>query len=410
MNTSRNSPLVAESSVYCRVDSDPPADWAPYIHGHADATVFHDPRWATLMRDVYGNACFFLTARRRGTGVPPVSRMGVSPMQRGLGRGGSESAGAATFSREETSANHATGETPVGLMGETPMLRCVGVLALVLQRSWLMGDRLCSLPYLDASGVLTDDESATAALLEEAGELMLDLQTRWIELRQERPLGGLPARCDKLTMRLTLPANPSALMNGFRGKTRNQIRKALSFGMTSDVGGPERLAEFFHVYTRTMRDLGSPPHGLAFFRRLMEVFGPAASVFVIRAGRRPVAASLVLEDSRRVVVPWSGSDWRHGSGQANTMLFWSMLAASSDRGVREFDFGRSTRGGGTHVFKQKWGAVEVPLHWHYVLRPGQSPPTPRRGGPVAKLAAACWRKLPLHAVRVLGPRIIRKVS
>ena len=66
-----------------------------------------------------------IVASHRSTGVPPVSRMGVSPMQRGPGSDGSESAGAATLSRDETPANRATGETPVGRMGETPMLRDV---------------------------------------------------------------------------------------------------------------------------------------------------------------------------------------------------------------------------------------------------------------------------------------------
>ncbi|MCL2700429.1 MAG: GNAT family N-acetyltransferase [Phycisphaerae bacterium] len=406
-----NDTTATERTIRCRVDDDPPADWADYVLRHADATVFHDPRWATLMRDVYGNACFYLTARR-STGVPPVSRMGVSPMHRGLERSALESTRAAT-SRHENPANHTTGETPVGLMGETPMLRserCVGVLALVLQRSWLMGDRLCSLPYLDASGVLADDDTAAAALLSQACDVMRERHAKWIELRQEHPLGDLPTRNDKLTMRLALPAGQAELMENFRGKTRNQIRKALSVGMTADVGGPERLADFHHVYERTMRDLGSPPHSLEFFRRLMETFGRQAGVHTIRDGQRLVGASLVLEDARRVYVPWSGSDWRHGSGQANTMLFWSMLAACSDRGVKEFDFGRSTRGGGTHVFKQKWGAAEVPLHWHYILRPGQSPPTPHLDTGVLKLAGTCWRKLPICAVRVLGPRIIRKVS
>jgi len=346
--------IITEPEVHCRVDNAPPPEWGPYVVHHAESTIYHDPRWATLMRDVYGNACFFLTAWRG--------------------------------------------------------CRCVGVLALVLQRSWMMGSRLCSLPYLDASGVLADDESASAALLVEAGRLMVDRHTKWIEIRQERPLpGDLPTRRDKLTMRLTLPAGSAVLMDSFRGKTRNQIRKALSLGMSVDMGGPERLADFHHVYTRTMRDLGSPPHSHEFFRRLMEAFGPAASVFVIRDGNHLVAAALVLEDARRVYVPWSGSDWRHGNGQANTMLFWSMLSACSERGVKGFDFGRSTRGSGTHVFKQKWSAAEVPLHWHYVFRSGQSTPRTHHG-PVLKLAGACWRKLPLHTVRVLGPRIIRKVS
>ncbi|MCL2700616.1 MAG: zf-HC2 domain-containing protein [Phycisphaerae bacterium] len=70
----------------------------------------------------------------RSTGVPLVSRMGVSPMQHGLGSDASESARAATASRDEFQPTAATGETPVGRMGGTPMLRRVRTV-----RLWRVG-------------------------------------------------------------------------------------------------------------------------------------------------------------------------------------------------------------------------------------------------------------------------------
>ena len=54
-------------------------------------------------------------AYERSTGVPPVSRMGVSPMP------------TVDNSQDSSSGTVATGGTPVGLMGETPMPRSTGV-------------------------------------------------------------------------------------------------------------------------------------------------------------------------------------------------------------------------------------------------------------------------------------------
>ena len=79
----------------------------------------------------------------RSTGVPPVSRMGVSPMQRGLGRNTAESAGAATSSHDETPASRDHGRDARGThgqdaratsdAGETPATRVrLGLLALGL--------------------------------------------------------------------------------------------------------------------------------------------------------------------------------------------------------------------------------------------------------------------------------------
>jgi len=355
MSDLSSSQATETRACSCTIDSLEPPDWRAYLDSRPDATVFHDPRWVTVMSDAYANTGYFIAARRQG--------------------------------------------------------KIVGVLPLVLQRSLLFGCHLSSLPYLDASGLLADDADAAGSLLAASQELMAQEKASWIELRQYQPLTTpMPQRTDKVTMRLDLPAGQQALMEQLRSKTRNQVRKALSLNMAAHWGGIKLLDDFYLVYTRTMRDIGSPPHSLQFFRVLLEAFGPQAEVFSIREGDTPVGAALTLSDPRRVYVPWSGSDWRHGSGQANTMLFWSMLATCCDRRVGSFDFGRSTRDSGTHVFKQKWGATEVPLHWQYLLAKGKSMPAPPAASTKLHFAGACWRKLPMPLVRFLGPKIIRKVS
>ena len=109
--------------------------------------MFYDPRWAQIMRDVYGNRCFYLTARR-----------------------GSET---------------------------------VGVLQLVAKKSLLFGRYLCSLPYFDAAGVLADDAVAAGAFNSGTQSLREELDAGWVELRQEQVLdASLPLRTDKITLRL----------------------------------------------------------------------------------------------------------------------------------------------------------------------------------------------------------------
>ncbi len=53
--------------------------------------------------------------------------------------------------------------------------RIVGVLQLIWQQSRLFGSRLCSTPYFDAAGILSDDELARIALLSQARSLMSEL-------------------------------------------------------------------------------------------------------------------------------------------------------------------------------------------------------------------------------------------
>ncbi len=185
------------------------------------------------------------------------------------------------------------------------------------------------------------------------------------------------------------------------------------------AGGAELLDDFYTVYARTMRDLGSPPHSRKFFALLIELFEDQVEIHSVRDGPRALAAGLTLRHGGSVHLPWAGNDRRFRHTSANTLLYWSMLQAACRNGAGVFDFGRSTVDGGTYQFKKQWGATAIPLHWHYILsdRPAESSSTddangvapPASSGPL-NFAQACWRRMPLWLSNRLGPRIIRKLA
>ena len=336
------------------VSTEPP-DWSEYLVGRPDATIYNDVRWGQVMAAAYGNRAYYLTASREG--------------------------------------------------------RTVGVLQLVAQKSLLFGSHLCSLPYFDTAGILADDRDAADALLAQARSLMADLGTRWVELRQAEPLpGDLPSRTDKVTLRLPLPNDPEVLWKALDAKVRNQVRKGQKENLTVHQGGADLLPDFYAVYARTMRDLGSPLHHERFFRLILEQFGLAVRLFVVRSSDRPLAASLTLADALAVRVPWAGNDWRVRQSCANMLLYWSMLEDACRRQARSFDFGRSTRDSGTYRFKVQWGATEAPLHWQYLLPEGGAAPDLRPDSPTYRLLTSIWRRFPLGVARLIGPHIIAKLS
>jgi FemAB-related protein (PEP-CTERM system-associated) len=336
------------------VSSEPP-DWTDYLARHPDTTLLHDPRWGVVMREAYGNAPFYLTVKR----------------------------------------------------GE----RSVGLLQLVLQRSLLFGTHLSSLPYFDASGIVADDPAAAAALLGEADALRTQTRSEWVELRHTDPLpGNLARREDKVTLRLPLPDDPDALWKALKSKVRSQVRKPEKEGLTLHGPGEATLEEFHAVYVRTMRDLGSPPHGRRFFEIVRARFGDAVRLFAVRRDGVPMAASLTLTDAKAMRVPWAAADWRFRKLGANMLLYWGMLKDGCERGAPCFDFGRSTEGSGTHRFKKQWGAEDVGLCWQYVLPEGGDAPALDPESPKYRFLTACWRKLPLPVARLVGPRLIAKVS
>ncbi len=282
---------------------------------------------------------------------------------------------------------------------------------LVAQKSVLFGSHLCSVPYFDAVGILAKDTETRDGLLAEADRVRQQRKAAYVELRQLERFGqAVPVRTDKVTMWLDLPSEAEALWKGFKAQVRNQIRKAEKAGLTAEQGSEEFLSEFYRVYCRNMRDLGSPQHCRRFFGEILRTFGEAVRLFVVRQGKRAVAASLTLRDDSGHHVPWAGNDWRVRRDCPNMLLYWSMLKEACKSGAKRFDFGRSTREEGTYRFKKQWGAEEVPLYWNYLIPEGESIPKLRPDSSKYRFMVACWKRLPLWMARALGPRIIAKLS
>jgi FemAB-related protein (PEP-CTERM system-associated) len=211
-------------------------------------------------------------------------------------------------------------------------------------------------------------------------------------------------------MRRVVPSTQSALWDGLDRKVRNQVRKAQKEGLTVVSGGDELLAEFYDVFARNMRDLGTPVHSRRLFDETLRLFPERARIFVVRHGRTAAAGAVALQFGDTTVVPWASSrrEFRHLC--ANMLLYWAMLERSVHDGVRCFDFGRSSPGGGTYQFKLQWGASESPQFWEYVLVtrpnvPDQGPTNPR-----FQAAIRLWQRLPVGISRILGPALARHLA
>jgi FemAB-related protein (PEP-CTERM system-associated) len=282
-----------------------------------------------------------------------------------------------------------------------------GVLPLVLFRGALGGRSLVSLPFLDEGGLCADDTAARVALWRAASELARRLRAPSVELRQGSPSGlGLNPLGSKVSVMLALASGPEAMWKGLDPKVRNQIRKATSSGLTTAWCGIEGLDDFYAVFTRNMRDLGSPVHGRRFFETILEEFGDAARLLLVRDGSRTVAGGVVIVFRDTVLVPWASSlrEWR--SRCPSNLLYWEVIRSASDKGLRWLDFGRSSPGGGTYRFKMQWGGQERRLHWEASERPSILD----AGNPRYQWMIRAWTKLPVPLATVLGPVLRKRLS
>jgi len=287
-----------------------------------------------------------------------------------------------------------------------------GVLPLVCQRSLLFGRRAVSVPWADAGGVLAADPVASDALVKRSVSFLGEQGLSRLVLRQEAGLYDWPVeRSDKLAMQLPLPSDPDLLWKSFDPKVRNQVRKAEKSQVVSEtVSREEGVAGFFEVYSKNMRDLGSPGHSRRYFEAVATTFSSLTEFHLARCEGRVVGAGLTMANGDRLDIPWASSLQEYNRHCVNHSLYWHMLSRACRSGFGRFYFGRSTRGSGPHHFKKQWGAEEVPLFWYSLDREGRPQVAEQSPQESFGLAVRVWRKMPLGLTRALGPWLISQLD
>ena len=283
-----------------------------------------------------------------------------------------------------------------------------GVLPLVRVRG-VLGHYLISLPFMNDGGpVGTEDACALLAAhaLAEARQSGAGV----LELRSRRAVpGDLQTSYRKVAVHLPLPDTVEALWaTTFKAKLRSQVRRPAKEGMTARAGVGE-LDAFYRVFARNMRDLGTPVLPRSFFEKLQSTFGERVMfTAVFTADGVPAAASCSLQWRDEIEVTWASSLREFNKLSPNLLLYGTMMEQAIGRGVRVFNFGRSTPGAATHRFKQQWGGVDIPLPWASWSRVADTG-TPSADGAGLRLAQTMWKRMPLFAANRLGPVLARQL-
>lgn len=329
-----------------------PREWDAFVRATPSWTPFHLYGWKTVIERVSGHECLYLEAR------------------------------------DAAGALH-------------------GVLPLVRVRSRLFGHFLVSMPFVNYGGPLGDAE-AVRALAAHAVELARRGTVRLLELRSRGPLPlDLPASHRKVTVLLDLPAQGETLWKGLDAKVRSQVRRPQKEGIVVRFGA-EQVDPFFSVFSRHMRDLGTPTQPRRLFEMLAETFGDAVWFGCAYLGGRPVAAGCGFRWGSEFEMTWASSLVSVKRLAPNMLLYWRFMERAIDEGLSLFNFGRCTPGSGTHRFKQQWGTRDEPLWWYgYGARADAATPSP--SDPSYAWGPRVWKRLPTALATALGPRIVRYI-
>jgi FemAB-related protein (PEP-CTERM system-associated) len=280
-----------------------------------------------------------------------------------------------------------------------------GLLPLLSVKSRIFGHYLVSVPFLNYGGPL-GSPAARRQLVDDAVSEARRARADLLELRTRD--GGeleLPVASRKVTVVLPLPSRPDVLFKSFPSKLRSQIRRPMKEGLTVRFGLDQR-EPFYEVFAQTMHDLGTPVLPRAFFERVSATFPDLVVFGVVYRGEQPLAAGCGFVWRDEFELTWAGDLRASRRMAANMLLYWSFMEQMIARGVRTFNFGRCSPGGGTHDFKLQWGGADVALPWHHYARNGKKgPPSPDDSA--FSWGPRVWRHLPLFITNRLGPRLVR---
>lgn len=331
--------------------------WNDYVRERADASPYHLMEWSLACETAYKHGRLYLIAERQGAiiGVLPLCRIGL-PFTKGY---------------------------------------------------------LCSLPFCDIGGCLSENQEIRQKLIDAALQIADQWKISSVQIRS-RILETSDSDLEysgKVSMLLPLPESSDVLLASFKSKLRSQIRKAEKNGLTFHSGRTtDDLIRFYQVLSSNMRDLGSPVHSFQWFESIQTLYADEMIVGVVSKGDIPVGAGILLFRGRNVVIPWASTLTEYNHLAPNMLLYWNLLRYATDKQCQVFDFGRSSYGAGTFRFKKQWGAKPARLTWLNYSVDGSFTEAPGGSKIPRKLVASIWRRLPLPVANTLGPRIRKFIS
>jgi serine/alanine adding enzyme len=330
-------------------------EWDTCVHSASGGTLFHRWGWKSVIEQVFGHECLYLAARDSGG-------------------------------------------------------RVEGVLPLVHVKSLLFGDYLVSMPFVNFGGPLGSD-AAVHALVQRAIDIARERRVGLVELRSREALPlDVPVSNRKITCLLDLtPGNPKPVWEGLTSNVRRKVRRAQKEGFSVRFGcEPDQLDAFYQVFSRHMRDLGTPTLPRRFFATLLDRFPDDIWIGCAYHGDLPVAAGFGFQWAGELELTWVSALQEYHRNYANMLLYWGFIERAANEGLRIFNFGRCTPGGGTHHFKQQWGSRDVPLMWYQPVAGRRiATPSPHEGA--FALGPFVWKRLPLAVANALGPSIVRMI-
>jgi len=288
------------------------------------------------------------------------------------------------------------------------------LLPLVIGRNLSLKRVGVSLPFANYLDICADSEEALGFAMASIATIQERCQLESVELRlkaQDIRQPNWQAQLQNVTFALPLLGDEEATLAQASASCRNHVRKTYKNDWFAVSFDPANLPDFYKVYVRRMKQLGSPSPAQGFFESFFRHLPENTFLLSVldKATGQVIGGMLLLASlgDSTLYYPYGANLVEYNHQYLNNFMYWEAARFGMREGLKRLDLGRSPVGSGTYTYKMQWGAKPEQLRYlFYGKGDGQAgPPDRERLHGLIEL----WKIMPDFITEPIGKKMIRYV-
>jgi hypothetical protein len=242
----------------------------------------------------------------------------------------------------------------------------IAALPVYLVKSWLLGDRIVSIPFAPIGDPLISNSDDFNKLLGRLQEFQKRTDARRTEIRSTTATPILRS------LNLVSSSNYAhhyfqitASLDGLFRKFSRNVRRIITAGQKNgiDVGISANwsdLQQFYELLTANRRKMSLPALPRGFFEAIWRYFIPTSGkLFLAHLNGKVIGGLLVLHSDKTWVAEYICNSVSAYKDHVMHLLYWEAIKTAHAKGAGIFSFGRTSRSNPRLIaHKRKWGTIE----------------------------------------------------
>ena len=286
------------------------------------------------------------------------------------------------------------------------------IIPLIIGRNLWLKNVGISLPFVNYTDICADSEEALSFAMASILKLKDKYSLDYIEIRlkdQDLDSSAWRLNSNNYTFVLPLAGGEDKVLSLATSSCRNHVRKTYKNNWFTVSFDRSQLKEFYGVYVKRMKQLGSPAPDIRFFQSFFDYLPDNAFLLtVLDTGTGRVIGGMLLlisPGNETVYYPYGANLVEYNSKYLNNFMYWESVKFGIRNEMKYLDLGRSTIGSGTYKYKEQWGAEAQQLKYFVYNGCKESSGPPVREN--LSIFVELWKEIPSLITDRVGTQLIK---